>query len=126
MILMNFDEMKQRYEEGEDSLDLALEKWERILKYSEEGFHISHFQEILEAAVVPLFLCEEYISQCQKCPIFNVCQQGRSEEWTTLVRIIQAYAVAGDLLPKDPLFNQVKIFFNKLRNCKDEIYYTLN
>ena len=55
MTLMTFEEMKSRYEEGEDSLDLALEKWERILKYSETVFHLSHFQEILQAAVVPIF-----------------------------------------------------------------------
>ena len=66
---MIFEEMKSKYEEGEDSLDLALEKWERILKYSETVFHLSHFQEILQVAVVPIFLCEEYSSQCQKCSV---------------------------------------------------------
>ena len=126
MVLMVFEEMKSRYEEGEDSLDLALEKWDRILKYSETVFHLSHFQEILEAAVVPLFLCEEYGSQCQKCPIFNVCKQGRSEEWTTLMRIIQAYAIAGDMLSKETLLAQIAVFYNKLKACRDEIYYTLN
>ena len=34
---MTFEEMKSRYEKGEDALDLALEKWERILKYSKGG-----------------------------------------------------------------------------------------
>ena len=126
MTLMTFEEMKSRYEEGEDSLDLALEKWERILKYSETVFHLSLFQEILQAAVVPIFLCEEYSSQCQKCPIFNVCKQGRSEDGTTLIRIIQAYAIAGDLLSKELLFAQIKFFNNKLKACKGEIYYTLN
>ncbi len=126
MVLMVFEEMKSRYEEGEDSLDLALEKWDRILKYSETVFHLSHFQEILEAAVVPIFLCEEYGSQCQKCPIFNVCKQGRSEEWTTLMRIIQAYAIAGDMLPKETFLAQIDVFYNKLKACRDEIYNTLN
>ncbi len=126
MVLMLFEEMKRRYEEGEDSLDLTLEKWERILKCSETVFHLSHFQEILEAAVVPIFLCEEYSSQCQKCPIFNLCKQGRSEEWITLMRLIQAYAIAGDMLPKETLISQIEIFYNKLKACKDEIYYTLN
>jgi hypothetical protein len=126
MTLMTFEEMKSRYEEGEDSLDLALEKWERILKHSETVFHLSHFQEILQAAVVPIFLCEEYSRQCQKCPIFNICKQGRSEDWTTLIRIIQAYAIAGDLLSKELLFAQIELFNNKLKACKDEIYYTLN
>jgi len=126
MILMTFDEMKSRHEEGEDSLDLALEKWERILKYSETAFHLFHFQEILQAALVPLLLCKEYNSQCQKCPIFNVCKQGLSEDWTTLMRIVQAYAIAGDFLSKEFLFAQIKLFNNKLKGCKNETYYTLN
>ena len=126
MALMTFEEMKSRYEEGEDSLDLAFEKWERILKYSETAFYLSHFQEILQAVLTPLFLCEEYSSQCHKCPIFNICKQGQSEEWTTLMRIIQAYAIAGDLLLKERLFAQIELFNNKLKVSKDEIYYTLN
>ena len=123
---MTFEETKNRYEEGEDSFDLVLEKWERILKYSEKAFHLSHFQEILKAAVVPIFLCKEYSMQCHKCPIFNVCKQGRSEDWTTLMRIIQAYAIAGDLLSKEFLFAQIELFNNKLKACKNENYYTLN
>jgi hypothetical protein len=126
MILMTFDEMRSRYEEGEDALELALEKWERILKYSETAFHLFHFQEILQAALVPLLLCEEYNSQCQKCPIFNVCKQGWSKDWTTFMRIIQAYAIAGDFLSKELLFAQIELFNNKLKGCTDEIYYTLN
>jgi len=52
-------------------------------------------------------------SQCQKCPIFNVCKQGRSEEWTTLMRIIQADAISGDMLPKETLLAQMDVFYNK-------------
>ncbi len=76
--------------------------------------------------MVPLFLCEEYSIQCQNCPIYNVCKQGLSEEWTTLMRIIQAYVIAGDLLSKELLFVQIELFNNKLKVCKDENYYTLN
>ena len=59
-------------------------------------------------------------------PYFNICKQGRSEDWTTLIRRIQAYAIAGDLLSKELLFAQIELFNNKLKACKDEIYYTLN
>lgn len=126
MSLMTFKEMKKRYEEGEDALDLTLEKWECILKYSETIYRLSQFQDLLEAAVVPVFLCDEYGTRCPSCPIFDLCKQGRSEEWSTLMRIVQAYAIAGDMLPKESLCSQIEIFYNKLKVCKDEIYYTLN
>lgn len=119
---MTFEEMKQRYEKGEDSLGLAVEKWERILHDSKTVFHLQHFQEILKAAVVPIFLCAEYANQCRMCPIFSICQQGRSEEWATLVRVVQAYAIAGDLLPRDPFLGQIELFVNKLRLCREETF----
>jgi len=126
MVLMTFEEMKKRYEAGEDSLELTLEKWQRILKYSESVFHLSQYQEILEAAVVPIFLCEEYGTRCRNCPIFEVCKQGRSEDWTRVMRIIQAFAIAGDMLSKEALVAQLEIFFQKLKVGKVEGYYTLN
>lgn len=126
MVLMTFEEMKKRYEAGEDSLELTLEKWERILKYAETVFHLSQYQEILEAAVVPIFLCEEYGSRCQNCPIFDVCRQGRSEDWIRVMRIIQAFAIAGDMLSKETLVTQLEVFYQRLKAGKDEIYYTLN
>jgi hypothetical protein len=126
MNLLSFEEMKKRYDEGEDSLELTLEKWERIINYSKNVFHLSHFQEILKAAVVPIFLCTEYANQCRICPIYSVCKQGHSEDWTKLMRVIQAYAIAGDLLPKDPLLGQIEVFVNKLRICREEIFSKLH
>jgi hypothetical protein len=126
MGLMSFEEMRERYEKGEDSLNLALEKWERILTDSRTVFHISHFQDILKAAVVPLFLCVEYEKQCHICPIFSVCKQGNSEEWTNLMRVVQAYAFAGDLLPLDPYIGHVETFVNKLRMCHENQYARAN
>jgi hypothetical protein len=122
MGLMTFQEMKNRYEAGEDSLELTLEKWERILQDAKTVFHLNHFQDILRAAVVPIFLCAEYANQCRMCPIFSICRQGRSEDWTNLLRVVQAYAVAGDLLPRDMLQGQIEIFMNKLRACREEAF----
>ncbi len=126
MGLIWFDEMKDRYRAGEDSLELTLEKWEQILKYSRSSFQIHHFQEILKAAIVPIFLCTEYANQCSICPIFTLCSQGRSEQWHRLIRVIQAYALAGDLLPRDTLTGQIEDFVMKLKNCRDEAYQKAN
>ncbi len=118
--LMNFEEMKSRYDEGCDSLDLTLEKWERILSYSKTGFCLNHFQDILKAAVVPIFLCAEYANQCRICPIYRLCKQGNSDEWINLMRVVQAYAIAGDMLPRDTLVAHIHTFVEKLKGCRDD------
>jgi hypothetical protein len=119
MSLMTFEEMKRRYGDGEDSLELTIEKWLRIKHFSDKAFLINHFQDILRAAVVPILLCTEYVNQCSLCPIYDVCKQGRSEEWITIMRIIQAYAIAGDLLPKEPFVGHIKQFLGKINACRE-------
>jgi len=117
---MTFDEMKKRYGAGEDSLELTLDKWGRIKQFSAKAFLISHYQDILRAAVVPIFLCTEYVNQCSLCPIYEVCKQGRSDEWVTVMRVIQAYAIAGDLLPKEPFMGHIEQFLEKINMCREE------
>ncbi len=126
MGLMSFDEMKKRYHDGDDSLELTMEKWERIADYSKRVFDIYDFQELFKAAVVPVFLCTEYSNQCHICPIYNVCMQGRSDDWTTLMRVVQAYAIAGDLLPKEPLLGHIDVFLSKLKLCRDDLMGSLH
>lgn len=126
MRLMSFEEMKRRYENGEDSLELTLEKWERIFQNAKTVFHLQHFQDLLKAAAVPLLLCAEYANQCRICPIFRVCRQGTSEDWVNLMRVLQAYAIAGDLLPRDTLLGHIETFLNKLKACKEDTLYTSN
>jgi hypothetical protein len=116
---MTFEEMKKRYGDGEDSLELTLEKWARIKQFSNKAFLISHYQDILRAAVVPIFLCTEYINQCSLCPIYDVCKQGRSDEWITVMRVIQAYAIAGDILPKAPFMGHIEKFLEKISTCRE-------
>ena len=124
MSLMTFDEMKRRYDQGEDSLELTLEKWGRILSFSKGVFHLSHYQDILKASIVPIFLCAEYANQCKMCPIYRLCLKGQSDDWITLMRVVQAYAIAGDHLPKEPLQGQLEVFVKKLLSCKEDALST--
>ena len=126
MPLMTFEEMKKRYDDGEDSLELTLEKWEKILEFSKNVFHLSHYQEVLKACVVPVFLCTEYENQCHLCPINEVCKQGQSEDWTRLMRVVQAYAIAGDLLPQGHFREHIESFVNKLRDCHRNVLKRLH
>ncbi len=118
--LMDFKEMEQKYHSGEDSLELTIEKWIRILEFLETAFSLDHFNEALHAAMVPLFLCVEYRDRCDFCPLFRVCERGRSQIFNKVVRVMQAYTIAGDILPKETLLGVVENFVNELHKCQNE------
>jgi hypothetical protein len=118
--LMDFKEMEKRYSGGEDSLELTVEKWTRIYEFLESAFSMGHFSEVLQAAVVPLFLCVEYKDRCEFCPLFRICKRGRSEEFNRVMRVMQAYVIAGDILPKDPILGIVGNFIEELKKCEND------
>ena len=119
--LMDFQEMENKYSNGEDSLELTLEKWTRIYEFLQSAFTLGHFDEALQAAVVPIFLCVEYRDRCEYCPLFMICRKGTSEEFNKVLRILQAYTVAGDMLPQEPLLGVVEIFLGELRMCRSDL-----
>lgn len=118
--LMDFNEMQLKYSSGEDSLELALEKWIRIYAYLESAFSLDHFNEALHAAMVPLFLCIEYRDRCELCPLYRVCKKGRSEIFNKVVRVMQSYTIAGDILPRETLLGVVANFLDELEKCRTE------
>ena len=118
--LMDFKEMGQKYNGGEDSLELTIEKWIRILEFLDSAFSLDHFNEALQAAMVPLFLCVEYRDRCDFCPLFRVCERGRSQIFNKVVRVMQAYTIAGDILPKETLLGVVENFVDELHQCQNE------
>ena len=118
--LMDFKEMEQKYNGGEDSLELTIEKWIRILEFLDSAFSLDHFNEALQAAMVPLFLCVEYRDRCDFCPLFRVCERGRSQIFNKVVRVMQAYTIAGDILPKETLLGVVEKFVDELHQCHNE------
>jgi hypothetical protein len=118
--LMDFKEMEQKYNSGEDSLELTIEKWIRILEFLATAFSLDHFNEALQAAMVPLFLCVEYRDRCDFCPLFRVCEKGRSQIFNKVVRVMQAYTIAGDILPKETLLGVVENFVDELHKCQIE------
>jgi len=119
--MMNFKEMENRYSNGEDSLDLTIEKWNRIYDFLHSAFSLGHFAEALQAAVVPLFLCVEYRDRCEFCPLFRICQKGKSEEFDRMIRVLQSYNIAGDILPKEPLLGVVGNFLEELKKCQADV-----
>jgi len=118
--LMDFKEMEKRYSDGEDSLDLTIEKWVRIDEYLKSAFSLGHFTEALQASVVPIFLCVEYKDRCEFCPLFRICERGKSEDFSKVMRIMQSYTIAGDILPKDFILGVVENFIEELKKCKSD------
>jgi len=118
--LMDLKEMEKRYSDGEDSLDLTVEKWNRIYEFLESAFSLEHFAEALQASSVPIFLCIEYKDRCELCPLFRICEKGKSEDFNKVIRVIQSYTIAGDILPKGPLLGVVKNFIEELKRCKSD------
>ena len=118
--LMNLKEMEKRYSDGEDSLELTVDKWVRIYEFLETAFTLEHFIEVLQAAVIPIFLCLEYKDRCELCPLFRVCERGQSEIFNKVMRMIQSYTIAGDLLPRDPLLGVIGNFVEELKKCESD------
>lgn len=113
--LMTVFEMQDRYQRKEDSFDLSVEKWIRIRQFLDTDLTLSDFKELFQAANVPIPFCFEYQTKdCQGCPLEEICGQGRGEKFVKVMRIIQAYVLAGDMLPKEPLISGIDDFLMEL------------
>ena len=117
--LMTWEEMKDRYQKGEDSFELTIEKWTRIKSFLNEAIGLSDFKKMLEGAVIPVPFCLQYqVNNCYQCPLEGICGRGKGEKFSKIIRIIQAYSLAGDMLPKSILLVQVENFILELEMCR--------
>jgi hypothetical protein len=112
---MTTSEMKERYQAKEDPYDLTLEKWTRIREVLDRSVTLSDFQDVFNAAAIPVPFCYEYqVRGCLACPLETICARGRGEKFIRTMRIIQAYVLAGDMLAKEPLISEVDNFVLEL------------
>lgn len=118
--LLTFQEMATRYEEGENAFDLTLEKWVRIREFIKTAFATSHFDEVLEAAALKVPLCLQHEDNCGLCPLEATCSKGEEGSFMRFMRAIQAYCIAGDLLPKSSLLGLTDQIISELESCKRE------
>lgn len=113
--LMTIFEMQKRYQKKEDPFDLSLEKWVRIRQFLETGLTLSDFKDLFQAANIPIPFCYEYqIKDCLGCPLEKICGRGKGEKFVNVMRLIQAYVLAGDMLPKEPLMSGIDNFVMEL------------
>ena len=124
--LLMFQEMVTRYERGENAFDLTLEKWVRIRESIRIAFTTSHFDEVLEAAAIKVPLCLENQDNCGICPLEAICTRGQEGSFMRFMRAIQAYCIAGDLLPKSTLLSLTDQIISELESCKGESLKKVN
>lgn len=112
---MTIFEMQDRYQRKEDHFDLSVEKWIRIRQFLDTDLTLGDFKELFQAANVPIPFCFEYQTKdCLGCPLEEICGQSRGEKFVKVMRIIQAYVLAGDMLPKEPLISGIDDFLMEL------------
>ena len=124
--LLMHQEMVTRYEGGENAFDLTLEKWVRIREFIKTAFTTSHFDEVLEAAALKVPLCLENQDNCGICPLEAICIKGQEGSFMRFMRAIQAYCIAGDLLPKSSLLGLTDQVISELESCKRESLKRVN
>lgn len=113
--LMTIFEMQERYQKEEDHFDLSIEKWVRIRQFLDTDLTMVDFNELFQAANVPIPFCFEYQTKdCLGCPVEKICGRGKGEKFVKVMRIIQAYVLAGDMLPKEPLISGIDDFLMEL------------
>ncbi len=118
--LLTFREIMTRYQRGENAFDLTLEKWVRIRESIKSALTISHFREILEAALIKVPFCVENQDNCGMCPLKLICSRGPEGSFGKFMRAAQAYSIAGDLLPKSTLLGLADQVVSQLESCKRE------
>jgi len=118
--LLKYQDMVTRYASGENAFDLTLEKWVKIRESIKTAFTTSHFDELLEAAAIKVPLCLEHEDNCAICPLETLCTTGGEGSYMRFMRAIQAYCIAGDLLPKSPLLTLTDQIISELESCKQE------
>ena len=117
--LMTFEETIKRYEAGENAFDLAIEKWVRIKEAIKSAHTIQHFILIAQGATIKVALCVEYNDTCHLCPLEAVCNRETEGYFSTVMRAMQAYCMAGDILPPAPLINLVDQLITDLESKKE-------
>ena len=111
--LLFIEEMKERFEKKEDPFDLTIEKWTRIRKFSETATTKEDFVGILDSSGLIVPLCIVYKRDCPKCPLDKICGS-ENGKFSRVMRVINAFTLVGDILPKETLLSELDSFINEL------------
>jgi hypothetical protein len=117
--LMTLEEMQERFQETDDPFDLTIEKWARIRRFLDSTLTLDDFRELFEGATVAVPFCFEFnVKGCVGCPLGEICGPSEEKKSQRLIRLIQAYTLAGDMLPKQRLTTEVDDYLMKMKMIK--------
>jgi hypothetical protein len=108
------------YGAGENAFDLTVEKWVKIRESLEHASTLSHYREILGAVMGKVPLCLENQNNCPICPLHPICRRTEEGSFNEFMQAMQAYCIAGELLPRSPLLALADQDILELESCKRE------
>lgn len=117
--LLDLEEMVSRHKGGEDPFDLAIEKWVRIRAFLLEKANPPRYQEAFQCGTTKVIFCLDYASHCPLCPLERVCFDGQSLYYQ-IMRYLQVYSLAGNLLPRSPLIELIGSYIRDLNGYREE------
>jgi len=124
--LLSYHDMIERYENGENAFDISVEKWKRIKENVDMAHTPQQFHSILEYAAFKVPLCVEYDNNCSVCPLTRVCSSGVDGSFQKFMRTLQAFCIAGDVLPNSALTNLAEKVIVELEECKEQFKKTVS
>ena len=116
--LITFEEIKQRYESGEDPFALTLEKWIRIKEFLNKQTNYSGVVQLFEAATMKVPFCLDYAPNCNLCPLERICQ-GPST-YQQILKLLYYFLATGMPLEKEPLIKLVDKLIEEIKEAQME------
>ena len=118
--LLGLEEMQWRHERGEDPFALTIEKWLRIREFLLEKVDPNRYKEAFQCGSTKILFCLDYKNYCLLCPLVGVCHDSQSIYYQ-VIRHLQAYTLAGTLLPRGPLIELIDFYIRDLRGYRQEL-----
>lgn len=117
--LLNFEEMVNRYKQGEDPFELAIEKWVRLRDFLLKKADPARYREAFQCGCTKILFCLDYKDHCPLCPLEKICFDGQSLYYQ-IMRFLQVYSLAGSLLPRGPLIELIDFYIRDLNGYRQE------
>ena len=117
--LLDLDEMVDRHKQGEDPFDLAIEKWVRIRDFLTRKADSASYREAFQCGSTKILFCLDYQDHCPLCPLERVCFDSQSLYYQ-IMRFLQVYALAGKMLPREPLIELINSYIRDLNGYRED------
>ncbi len=114
--LIGFEEIKKRYEKGEDPFALTLEKWIRIEEFLDKEITYSEIVQLFGAATMKIPFCFDYAPNCSLCPLEKICQ-GPST-YHQILKFLYYFLATGMPLEKKPLIELVDKLIEEIKEAQ--------